>query len=195
MSEPRFMSQHGEDRWIFENLKPAPGFFIEVGAFNGYNCSNTLAFEDLGWSGICVEPDPELAAECFKFRKAQTICAAVGNVWRYGHLAEFKVNTADRGTSGLTQQWDKSILVPVVPLLSLLAYADKGCDLLSIDTEGSELDVWDSGAAARYFPRIVIMEFQTRDLPSQETALASRMWTDGYKVAHKTEHNLIFVKQ
>jgi FkbM family methyltransferase len=184
------MAQHGEDKWILENLKPAPGFFIEVGAFNGYNCSNTLAFEDLGWSGICVEADPEMSVECLKFRKAETICAAVGSI-RHGVLGVLRVNIDDRGTSGLSQKWPKSILVPMVPLIELHECCPGlKCDLLSIDTEGTELDVWDSGGD--YRPSIVIMEYQTRDLPSKEYEVISRMKLAGYQQVHRTEHNLIF---
>jgi len=35
------------------------GFFIEAGAYDGVDYSNTLYFEKtLGWTGILVEPNP-----------------------------------------------------------------------------------------------------------------------------------------
>jgi hypothetical protein len=30
------------------------GFFIEVGAYNGIESSNTYILEQLGWEGVCV---------------------------------------------------------------------------------------------------------------------------------------------
>jgi hypothetical protein len=40
---------------------PAPGFFVEAGAYDGYEASNTYYFERFcGWKGLLVEPIPEL---------------------------------------------------------------------------------------------------------------------------------------
>ena len=37
------------------------GFFIEAGAYDGENLSNTLLFEaKLNWTGLLVEPNPDL---------------------------------------------------------------------------------------------------------------------------------------
>ena len=39
------------------------GFFIEAGAYNGLDFSNTLYFEKvLQWTGILVEPNPDAFA-------------------------------------------------------------------------------------------------------------------------------------
>lgn len=191
MSAPRFSSQHGEDAWIVQNLKPAPGFFIDIGAFNGVTCSNTVAFEDLGWHGICVEPDPIMAAQCALARKCQTLCAAIGI--RSANPSAFTVNINDRGASGFTQKWPHHILVPVLTLEQLIMACPKfQCDLLSIDTEGSELEVWHSGRGCR--PRIVVIEYQTRDEPSQELVIIQRLTQEGYGLLHRTPHNLIFAR-
>ena len=51
-------SQHGEDKWICENLHiPEIGFFVDIGAGGPVKESNTLLFESMGWEGICIEPD------------------------------------------------------------------------------------------------------------------------------------------
>ncbi len=198
MTEPRFTSQHGEDRFIIENLKPDPGFFIDVGAFNGVTCSNTLALEDLGWHGICVEPDPIMAAQCSLARKCRTLCAAIGETLT--NPTAFFINPQDRGLSCL--HWkqrnctpeEKSILVPVLTLEAVILCLPKfQCDLLSIDTEGTELDVWQTGNG--YRPAIVIIEYQTADEPSQEVAIINQMvHLEGYRLAHRTPCNLIFAK-
>ncbi|MDA9981739.1 hypothetical protein N9H39_03180 [Gammaproteobacteria bacterium] len=55
-----FQSQAGQDRWVVETLKGKKnGFFLEIGASDGVNLSNTYALErELGWTGCCVEPNP-----------------------------------------------------------------------------------------------------------------------------------------
>ena len=43
----------------FYGHKKRNGFFIEAGAFNGYDLSNSLYFErKYNWTGILVEPNP-----------------------------------------------------------------------------------------------------------------------------------------
>jgi hypothetical protein len=45
------------------------GFFVEAGALDGIQGSNTLLLErDYGWTGICVEPDRGLFAELARNR-------------------------------------------------------------------------------------------------------------------------------
>lgn len=182
-------SQCGEDLWVYENLKPPIGTFCEVGAFDGVQSSNTLFFEELGWRGLLVEADPLLAAKCQSTRSADTICLAAGTPtgWR-----DFFINTKDRGLSGLQRPGVK-VSVLVRRLDDILADANfHDLDLLSIDTEGTELEVWTSIGLIR--PRIVIMEYQTCDEPSQEDAITKVMTGDGYKLAHKTQYNLIFTR-
>jgi len=185
----RFNAQCQEDQWIAENLLPLTviGTYCEVGAFNGIQSSNTLAFEDCGWKGVLVEADPFLAADCIKNRNATTWCCAAGSS-RFGR---FSINTEDRGLSGLSQNWDKSIMVPVLPLdVILFASGITFLDLLTIDTEGTELDVWRSRGLFK--PRAVMIEYQTRDLPSQEERITRLLKSDGYTLRHKTAYNLIF---
>ncbi|WP_158222564.1 FkbM family methyltransferase [Rhodopirellula sp. MGV] len=50
------------------------GVFIEAGANNGVCQSNTYYFERvLGWTGILVEPTPELYEQCRKLRKGSKV--------------------------------------------------------------------------------------------------------------------------
>lgn len=180
-----YYSQFGEDRWIEENiLLPAMGIFCEVGAYDGLSGSNTLHFEQLGWSGILVEADPELAARCERNRQAKTFSCAVGSE---DHGGVFHVNDSDRGASGF-QAKGRKIIVPVFRLDYLIGTLP--IDLLSIDTEGTELEVWESIGTVR--PEIVIMEYRTFDNPPQDAAIVARMEKDGYREVHRTDANLIF---
>lgn len=184
----RYHSQCQEDRWIIENLKPGPGYFLEVGSFDGVLSSNTIAFEDLGWGGLLVEADPLLAAQSLIHRKANTICCAAGCG---PGLQEFFINEADRGLSGLERSWPKSIWVPVLPLANLI-----GCvhvNLLSIDTEGTELEVWATRGQSR--PDIVIIEHQTLNEPSNREPILKQFAFDNYKLRHETQYNLIFTSE
>jgi FkbM family methyltransferase len=56
-----YYSQIGQDIWVIERLYPgkSSGYFVDVGAYDGIEFSNTYALEnEHGWRGICVEADP-----------------------------------------------------------------------------------------------------------------------------------------
>ena len=53
-------SQNNEEAVILELFKDRPtGRFLDIGAWNGKNLSNTCRLAELGWSGLCVEPSPK----------------------------------------------------------------------------------------------------------------------------------------
>lgn len=187
-----FHSQCGEDKWILENLKPPVGTYCEVGAYDGVMSSNTKVFEDLGWQGILVEPDPLMAAQCWENRSlqgnAQTWCCAVGK----GDEGIFYVNELDRGLSGFDVPIGKAMNVLVKRLDWIIRTSGfDSIDLISIDTEGTELEVWETIGNVR--PKIVIIEHQTLDRPSKKPEILERFQRDGYKCVHETQYNLIFV--
>jgi len=37
-----------------------PGFFVDIGAYDGISNSNTFLLEQNGWKGICFEPNPNV---------------------------------------------------------------------------------------------------------------------------------------
>ena len=56
----RFHSQSGQDRWVVHYAFPGvrDGYYVDVGSGHGVEQSNTKVLEDLGWSGICIDPFP-----------------------------------------------------------------------------------------------------------------------------------------
>lgn len=186
-----FYSQCGEDQWISENLKlPPKGVFVDVGAADGVSSSNTKYFEELGWTGVCLEPAPEMFAKCCKARKCPTRQTAIGP--RPG-MQRFGKGDASGFVGGLNVA-GPSIRVWTAPLGALLALERiKEIDLLSIDTEGTELDVWGSFEWKIHRPKIVVIEHQTMDLPSNIEPIRSVFASTGaYREAHSTKYNLIF---
>lgn len=182
-----FHSQCGEDKWIWDHIAPGLGTFCEVGAYDGVLSSNTCWFEKQGWRGLLLEPDPEMFTRCRTQRKAPCLCLCAGKEMG---VTNFHVNEADKGLSGITRP---GIPMPHISvrldwILTMFHLTD--LTLLSIDTEGTELDVWEGLGSIR--PRIVIIEHQTCDLPSQEKPIFDRLCADGYFQVHRTQYNLIF---
>src|SRR5215467_5134323 len=56
-----YHSEHGQDRWLEENVFRGTrnGVFVEFGALDGLDTSNTLFFErEREWSGLLIEANP-----------------------------------------------------------------------------------------------------------------------------------------
>ncbi len=184
-----YHSQCGEDKWIDENLNLSIGTFCEVGAYDGILSSNTLHFEQYGWRGLLFEPDPEMFYMCVDNRQSPCLCLCAGSEMR---AVTFNVNPDDHGLSGLIR--------PGKPINHLQVRLDdflkifhlSKLNFLSIDTEGTELDVWKGIGEIR--PGIVMMEYQTCDLPPQDKQIVEQMKLDGYREVHRTQYNLIFIK-
>lgn len=181
-------SQHQEDQWIYDNLiLPEKGFFIEVGAHDGISSSNTLAFEKMGWKGFLVEPDPFTYAQCVKNRINATWGCAIGE--EVGDRP-FNVNDQDHGLSGFNRE-GRVIEAMVMRLDDIwICYGAPHVHLLSIDTEGTELEVWKSRGHMK--PDVVIIEHNTLGLPLKDNEILEQFTRDGYALVHKTPINMIF---
>jgi len=53
-------SQNSEQQYILDHFKGKTGTFLDLGAYNGIDLSNTRALMELGWAGVCVEPHPTI---------------------------------------------------------------------------------------------------------------------------------------
>src|SRR5579863_6165083 len=66
-----YLNDAKNDLWIRECVFPGlrEGYFIEAGAGDGFNDSSCYILErELGWRGLCVEPNDTLFAQLKKCR-------------------------------------------------------------------------------------------------------------------------------
>lgn len=133
-------SQIGQDVWVLEMALPGRrrGFFVDVGAFDGVQYSNTLALARMrGWRGICIEAVQDAAARLQVNRpEAVVVQAAVA-----GGLGERRFDGSRRMLSRFSTE--AGGVVPTTPLADILdeANAPKILDYLSIDVEGAEVEI------------------------------------------------------
>jgi hypothetical protein len=76
---PRFLSSKGQDRWVATSaLLQGPGYFLELGAGNGFTGSDTFVLEqDYGWTGLCIEANPLLFQTMVNVVRRRCICVNV----------------------------------------------------------------------------------------------------------------------
>ncbi|MDX2142563.1 MAG: FkbM family methyltransferase [Rhodospirillaceae bacterium] len=129
--------------------KKRNGYFVEVGVGDGTALSNTLILErDFGWTGVLAEPNRAFHDKIAKTRRAVLDKRAVydisGKKMRFeevagvGELSGLGRHRTERG-SPILSAYD----VETVALDDLLAAhgAPSQIDYMSIDTEGSEVDI------------------------------------------------------
>jgi len=170
-------AEHGQgetDRFIEKFFEEGYiGNCIEVGAADGIMGSNTKHFEELGWNCLCIEANPENYEKCKLVRK-NTVWNAVSNI--SGVDLEFQVCTLHDGNqtaiSGLNvdqrlveshKQYNPKFHTVKVPCKTLDLIIKENnfeveLDIVSIDTEGTELDVLKGFDINKYSPKLLVIE-------------------------------------
>ena len=126
-----FYSQSGQDKWVcdFFNYKKN-GYFVEVGAYDGIQTSNTYYLEkELGWNGICIEANLEIFKILKQNRQSNNINVAVSSNKGLCNFNGDRINTFGH-------------VVECDTLNSILynnSYKQK-IDYLSLDIEGMEYE-------------------------------------------------------
>ncbi len=187
-------SQYGEDLVIDAMLgSPAHGVFVDVGANDPSELSNTRRFYDRGWRGINIEPDTEQFAAFERLRPCD-VNLNIGIAESAGEMTFYRMDPSTLSTFDLEASIDNlahpgsrlaaEVPVPVRPLAAVLdEYLDgRPIDLLSVDTEGLDLTVLQSNDWQRYRPRVVLVEIAWRGKLIAEYLSAQRylfIWSNG----------------
>lgn len=186
-----FHSQWGEDRWLAEHFElPRHGVFVDVGAGDGVTGSNSLYFENLGWRGLCVDADPRNHEWLHKRHCAVYTCA----ISTAPGPKPFGLYVPKPSWSGLDRRGADyhEVLVNCNTLESLLQQERiEQIDLLSIDVEGTELDVWQSFDHSKHRPAVVIIEYDDDRPDRHSDVVRTRIGTEIYGLVHRTPANLI----
>ena len=77
----KYYSQFGQDKAVYENYfkNKTNGYFVDIGAHNGIELSNSKFFEDIGWTGVCVEPNPIVFKQLQSVRSCKCVMKAISD--------------------------------------------------------------------------------------------------------------------
>lgn len=185
----RHLPDH-EARLIATFFGDRKGYFVEVGANEPRARSQTFHLEQAGWSGVLVEPQPQLAARLRAERSAQVFAVACSSPENAGRTLPLHVagplSSLDRARMAPGAAPESVIEVPVRTLDSILegAGAPQGFDFLSIDVEGHELEVLRGFDMARWRPRLILLEDHVADLSKHRYLKRA-----GYRIVRRYENN------
>lgn len=146
-------SQFRQDLFVLAELNnKRNGFFVEFGATNGIDSSNTYLLEtEFGWSGILVEPAKVWHKQLARNRSSRIdfscVWSSSNKMIDFKETEEALFSTASDFVSAdmhaEAREKGKNYVVPSISLEDLLDKysAPRLVDYLSIDTEGSELEI------------------------------------------------------
>ena len=164
---------HGIDDTLQRHLDLDAGFFVEAGANDGVNYSNTYYLERArGWTGVLVEGIPELYRACVRHRPGSHVvnCALVAPeaegelvTMHYSNLQSIVSGALpyQHVEAGLRSQGERTydVTVPGRTLSSVLEDVQPArFDLLVLDVEGYEPQVLRGLDLDRHAPRYALVE-------------------------------------
>jgi len=173
-----------------------PGFFVEVGANNPFDLSQTWHLVEEGWQGILVEPIPELCEELRKERPDSLVVEAACGSPNAPPTATFTV-AKDSGKSTLSSAFldkrsdvEAQITVHVKTLDDILEEAGvKQIDFVSIDVEGTQFEVLQGFDLQRWNPRLLLVEDHLLDTKTHKLILRQQ-----YKLVKRTLFNNWYIQ-
>jgi histo-blood group ABO system transferase len=192
----------GDLEAVINSLLPQdPVVYVDVGASDPVDCSNTWTFYKSGGHGLLIEPRTDCWPAILTKRprdilwpKAITAKEGFAQLYLCG------------GCSSLNEEWTAEkrgqITVMTEPLSSVMARFPEirdSASILSIDTEGSECEVLKSNNWEQFSPPVVVVEYYVYERPegSDERAesICQIMTPLGYVKHHQDRLNIVFVKE
>lgn len=201
-------AQCGEDEIVMAYFGGRVGVYVDVGAFDGVTSSNTYTLQLAGWRGVCVEPSPNAFNQLVEKRLSpvtecvQCACVDKSDVG----VRQFLMMDTIPQFSGLSPDHEKIkrecavmgvkvnpqvINVRAMTLDEVLNQSAMGInqiDFVSIDTEGTELDVLRGFDLDRWKPQLLCIESNDWRSIGLNDYLAFR----GYRVLHAMEINTFY---
>lgn len=168
-------SQCGQDLYVYNTFfKDAEcGFYVDIGAHDGKDKSNTLLFEQLGWDGVCIEPLPWVYERLTQNRTCRCINAVV-SICPEDTVEFCAIEGYSEMLSGIIQCYDQRHIERILReeqstgstrkkiTVKNLRFGElelpSNIDYLSLDTEGCELDILSSIDFSASYIKVISFE-------------------------------------
>jgi len=176
------------------------GSYLDIGAFDPHELSNTKRFYDRGWRGCNIEPEPTRFQRFVQERPGDInlnmgVSDAEGRLVFYdmvpGGLSTFSEKRA-RELEQMGGRIKSQTEISVTTMREVFGKWLKGktVDFCTIDTEGLDLEVLKSNDWTKYRPRVLCVEAgefggAASDTAGEET-VAGYLRSVGYKKVHTT---------
>lgn len=190
------------------------GIFVEIGAYDGESYSNTSCLADAGWRGVYVEPVKEYYTKCKKRHEHNDVIVLNNSVgveekdvllYVAGPITTTKVSQLEmyRDVNWLNNRKQSEEKCTQISLESVLSANSipLNFELLVVDVEGSEVDVFNSFNLSYWKPTMIIVELEDlhpafvkyTEHREQHKNLRFRILSEGYTEVYRDSINTVFV--
>lgn len=191
-------SQNEEEKYIAEAVKECSRKqLLDIGAWDPKDKSNSRALIEQGWGGVLIEPSPiplrNLAIEYERRGDIHVVQAAVATqqLLTEIEITDDAVSTSDRAHADKWRGTVKFLGRVKVWTMTIEQILDifGAFDFVSIDTEGTSVDILLKLLATEMFPACICVEHDGRYVEAMQAA-AGR----GYKQVYASGENLVFAR-
>ena len=197
---------------IFKNQKK--GYYLDIGCAHPIKNNNTYLLYRKGWNGINIDLDKENIDLFNSYRKRDfNVIAAVSDKESetdlYFYHNKSALNTISKQNADFQKADISSIkkikTQSINKILENSPYKDQKIDFLSVDVEGSELDIFKNFDFNKYSPKVIVVEFLDLSLKKLEiknlninnmirSEIFELIQSKGYTLANVLHSDLVFIK-
>ena len=195
---------------------PSDGYFVEVGAYDGELFSNTACLADTGWKGLYIEPIYDHYLKCLKRHDHNDVTVAnVAIGLSEGEKIIYRgdlLTTLDKDQLKRYSEidWSKNynFVEETCDQMRLDTLMNKlevpnNFDLLVVDVEGKESEIFKTFNLLEWKPKMMIVELEDDhesfqiypDYVENIRKLRTYIIDSGYEEVSKNKWNTVFVIQ
>lgn len=133
-------SQAGQDDWVLKNTKHYYGtpYFLDMGAYNGVNFSNTCKLEEAGWNGLCIEANPTNFKYLEMYRKCPCVNIAIATYTGILKMSD------DSSSSQRSENGEVDVPCDTIRNILIKNNVPKYIDYISSDLERMDAEIWET---------------------------------------------------
>ena len=202
-------SQNKEDLIIEKIIgKKKSGKYIDIGANDPIRFNNTYKFYKMGWSGANIEPNIK-KYETLKSKRYRdlNLNIAISEKSESVDFYNFNPDTLSTISAAVAKQYQdmgfiylgvRTVVCSTLAEITDLVEIDGDYDLLTIDTEGSELEILKTNIWSRNRPHVVCVETinfnDNNERPTRNIDIIKFLLDQRYTIHRHTKSNTIFIR-
>lgn len=167
---------------LLQNKKE--GRYLEIGAYQPKRLSNTYRFYKKGWTGIVIEPNPQVK-ELFESVRPRDKFLNIGISESGGNLKYYQYLIPALNTFKKTNNKHKVIGITNIKTKKITEVVKENFDFLSIDTEGLDAIILKSWPWGKFRPKVICVE-------TDKTAVDQILKKYNYRLMVKNKFNSIY---
>jgi FkbM family methyltransferase len=170
--------------------------FLDIGAHDGITFSSTRKLFELGWSGVYVEPSPDVLPLLYK--NAGSNCTVLPVAIGTSNASMTFYSSGQDMVGSLyaphVEIWKNHVeftktVVDVITVDELEKRVGHQFDFIGIDVEGINLDVFNQFDWNKWNPKCVCVEYE-----SHKDHITDVMTNAGYTLLYTSSENLVFTR-